>query len=157
MAGHFLFPNPPTQDRLTLWLSGMRDKQSTQGSTQVRTVQTGDVPAIPEQTQIHAFSVQRMHKGFSAGVRPVHLLAVRESNGGGEPFSRLTLAVYSHASGLTLVTHGTACVPPARITLVRPPLPKLRIKHKMHMSFWNNIKILFPGLSPLGLAPRLNT
>ena len=57
---------------------------------------------------------------------------------------------YSHASGLTLVTHGTACVPPARITLVCPPLPKPRIKHKMHMSFWNNIKILFPGLSPLG-------
>jgi hypothetical protein len=47
-----------------------------------------------------------------------------------EPFSRLTLAVYSHASGLTLVTHGTACVPPARITLVHPLLPKLRIKHK---------------------------
>jgi hypothetical protein len=74
-----------------------------------------------------------------------------------EPFSRLTLAVYSHVSGLTLVTHGTACVPPAHITLVRPPLPTLRIKHKMHMSFWNNIKILFPGLSPQGLAPRLNT
>jgi hypothetical protein len=67
MAGHFLFPNPPTQDRLTLWLLGMRDKQSTQGSMQVQTVQTGDVPAIPEQTQIHAFSVQRMHEGFSAG------------------------------------------------------------------------------------------
>jgi hypothetical protein len=31
MAGHFLFPNPPTQDRLTLWLSGMCDKQSTPG------------------------------------------------------------------------------------------------------------------------------
>jgi hypothetical protein len=74
-----------------------------------------------------------------------------------EPFSWLTLAVYSHALGLTLVTHGIACVPPACITLVRPPLPKPRIKHKMHMYFWNNIKILFPGLSPLGLAPRLNT
>jgi hypothetical protein len=74
-----------------------------------------------------------------------------------EPFSRLTLAVYFHASGLTLVTLGTACVPPAHITLVRPPLPKPRIKHKMHMYFWSNIKILFPGLSPLGLAPRLNT
>jgi hypothetical protein len=43
------FP-PPTQDRLPLWLSGMRDKQSRQGSTQVPTVQTRDVPAIPEQT-----------------------------------------------------------------------------------------------------------
>jgi hypothetical protein len=83
MAGHFLFPNLPTQDRLMLWLSRMRDKQSTQGSTQVRTIQKGDVPTIPEQTQIHAFSVQRMHEGFSAGVRPVHLLVVRGSNGGG--------------------------------------------------------------------------
>jgi hypothetical protein len=35
-----------------------------------------------------------------------------------------------HASGWTLVTHGTACIPPARITLVLPPLPTLRIKHK---------------------------
>jgi hypothetical protein len=78
--------HPPTQDRLMLRLSGMRDKQSTQGSTQVRTVQTGDVPTIPEQTQIHAFSVQRMYEGFSVGVRPVHLLAVRESNGGGGAF-----------------------------------------------------------------------
>jgi hypothetical protein len=86
MAGHFLFPNPPTQDRLTLWFSGMRDKQSTQGSMQVRTVQIGDVPAILEQTHIHAFSVHRMHEGFSTGVRPVHLLAVRGSNGGGGTF-----------------------------------------------------------------------
>jgi hypothetical protein len=78
--------HPPTHDRLTLWLSGMRDKQSTQGSMQVRTVQTGDVPTIPEQTQIHAFLVQRMYEGFSAGVIPVHLLAVRESNGGGGAF-----------------------------------------------------------------------
>jgi hypothetical protein len=83
MVGHLLFPNPPTQDRLMLYFLGMRDKQSTQGSTQVRTVQTGDVPAIPELTQIHAFLVQRMHEGFSAGVRPFHLLSVRESNGGG--------------------------------------------------------------------------
>jgi hypothetical protein len=49
--------HPPTQDRLTLWLSRMCEKQSMQGSMQVRIVQTGDVPAIPEQTQIHAFSV----------------------------------------------------------------------------------------------------
>jgi hypothetical protein len=123
MAGHFLFLNPPTQDRLTLWLSGTRDKQSTQGSTQVRTVQTGDVPAIPEQTQIHAFSVQRMHEGFSAGVRPVHLLAV-EGRMEEEPLSRLILAIYSHAPGLTLVTLGTACVPSACIRFARFPLAR---------------------------------
>jgi hypothetical protein len=106
-----------------------------------------------------------MHKGFSAGVRPPFLFwqsegriqKEEEEKEEEKPFSWLTLVLYSHASGLTLVTHGTACVPPARITLVHPPLPKLRIKHKIHMSFWNNIKILFPGLSPLGLAPRLNT
>jgi hypothetical protein len=121
MAGHFLFLNPPTQDRLTLWLSGTRDKQSTQGSTQVRTVQTGDVPAIPEQTQIHAFLVQRMHEGFSAGVRPVHLLAI-ESRMEEEPLSRLILAVYLHAPGLTLVTLGTACVPSACIRFAHFPL-----------------------------------
>jgi hypothetical protein len=43
MAGHFLFLNPATQDRLTLWLSGTRDKQSMQGSTQVWTIQTEDI------------------------------------------------------------------------------------------------------------------
>jgi hypothetical protein len=37
---------------------------------------------------------------------------------------------YSHASGLTLVTHGTACVPPARITLYVLPCQKLRINIK---------------------------
>jgi hypothetical protein len=31
---------------------------------------------------------------------------------------------YSHVPGLTLVTHGTACIPPTRITLVQPPLAK---------------------------------
>jgi hypothetical protein len=40
-------------------------------------------------------------------------------------------------------------------------LPReLRIKrhiHIIHVSFWNNNKILFPGLKPLGLALRLNT
>jgi hypothetical protein len=71
MAGPPRFPSAPNQDRLTLWLLGMRDRQSTQGSTQVRTVQTGDVPTILEQTQIHAFLVQRMYEGFSAGVRPL--------------------------------------------------------------------------------------
>jgi hypothetical protein len=35
---------------------------------QVPIVQTRDVLAIPKQTQIHAFLVQRMHEGFSAGV-----------------------------------------------------------------------------------------
>jgi hypothetical protein len=79
------FPILPPQDRLTLWLSGMRDRQSTQGSTQVRTVQTGDVPAIPEQTQTHAFSGSEDVRGFFCRSQTRSLLAVRESNGGGTP------------------------------------------------------------------------
>jgi hypothetical protein len=72
MAGHFLFLNLATQDRLTLWFSGMREKQSMEGSIELQTIQTEDVPVIPKRTQIHAFLVQKMNEGFSVEVRPVH-------------------------------------------------------------------------------------
>jgi hypothetical protein len=43
---------------------------------------------------------------------------------GEEPLSRLILAIYSHAPGLTLVTLGTACVPSACIRFARFPLAR---------------------------------
>jgi hypothetical protein len=108
------------------------------------------------------FSNHRDARRFSTGVGLVVLsrLRTRSDNRvewGRNPSHGSPWPFYSHVLGLTLFTHGTACIPPTRITLVRPPLPKLRINIKCTCSFWNNIKILFPGLSPLGLALRLNT
>jgi hypothetical protein len=108
MAGHFLFPNPSTQDRLMLWLSEMRDKQSAQGSTQVRTVQTRDVPAISEiNTGIFGFQgctrvfLQRSDRSCSDG----------QVEWRSESLHGLPRLFYLHALGWTLVTLETACVP----------------------------------------------
>jgi hypothetical protein len=63
------------------------------------------------------------------------------------PHHGSTQQFYLHVLGLTLVTHETACVPSACVPSIWKllVLPKeLRIKHIFHMSFWNNIKILFP-------------
>jgi hypothetical protein len=96
--------HPPTQDRLTLWLSGMRDNQSTQGSTQVRTVQTGDVPAIPEK-----------HRYMPFRFRGCTRVSLQES----DPFT-----FWQSVSRMEEEE------PFSRLTLVCPPLPTLRIKHK---------------------------
>jgi hypothetical protein len=109
------------------------------------------------------FRLSGMHEDFSAGVGLVVLsrapYAFRKSGRmEEEPFSRLTLAILFACARVDTChpwncMHSTSTHHPCTSS----PCQKLRIKHKMHMSFWNNIKILFPGLSPLGLAPRLNT
>jgi hypothetical protein len=88
MAGHFLFPNPPTQNRLTLWFSGMCDKQSTQGQHRFELFR--HVPAISEVNP--GFWLSGMHRVFFAEVRP---FTFRQSGRmeEEEPFSRLTLAI----------------------------------------------------------------
>jgi hypothetical protein len=75
-----------------------------------------------------------------------------------ESFSRLILAVLFACTRVD-TCHPWNCMRSTRMhhPCTSSPCQKLRIKHKCHMFFWNNSKILFLGLSPLGLAPRLNT
>jgi hypothetical protein len=68
-----------------------------------------------------------------------------------EPFSRLILAVLFACARVDTChpwncMHSTSTHHPCTSS----PCQELRIKHKMHLSFWNNIKILFPRLKPLG-------
>jgi hypothetical protein len=105
------FPIHPTQDRLTFWLSGMRDRQSMQGSTQVRTVQTGMYRLSRIKHRYTLFGSEDV-RGFFCRSQTPSLLAVRESHGGGTP-NTVHLGLLLHAPGLTLVTHATACIPSA--------------------------------------------
>jgi hypothetical protein len=164
----------------------MRDESSTQGSIQTPRFRTEKgCTSFPEQTQTlsqnqHRLLVQGMYtwvfsepdtdfsnhrdaRRFSAGVGLVvlsrALYAFRQSGRmEEEPFSRLTLAIL-FACVRVDTCHPWNCMRSTSThhPCTSSPCQKLRIKHKMHMSFWDNIKILFPGLSPLGLAPKLNT
>ena len=113
-----------------------------------------DVRAISEQIQAFLL-VHRMHEGISIGVRRFTLKKSRvewrrnPQHSSSQPF-------YLHVLGLTLVTHATTCIPSACIPSIQKlfVIPKeLRIKHIIHMSFWNNIKILFPRIKPPRLSP----
>jgi hypothetical protein len=120
------FPQGITQ---TLWCRmGRINRLFRKMNTVFSALRTEGVHGFAE-TNTGFFPISELHEGLLQRSH-VHAQDSSGSNGGEDPFSRLTLAIYSHASGSTLVTHGTACVPPARITLVRPPLPTLRIKHK---------------------------
>jgi hypothetical protein len=95
---------------------------------------------------------RRCTRVFLQGSDPF-LLAVRESKWRREPPTRL-IAAFIAWSGLTLVTHATACVP---ATCVPPPFGNhmsfqkgLRLKHIMHFSFGIILKYYSQGLSPLG-------
>jgi hypothetical protein len=75
------------------------------------------------------FSNHRDARRFSAGVGLVvlsrALYAFRKSGRmGKEPSHSSPWSFYSHASGLTLVTHETACVPPTCISLACSPLAR---------------------------------
>jgi hypothetical protein len=68
----------------------------------------------------HRHSSHRVSRRFSTGVGLVILLkalyAFRQSTGMGmEPSHGSPWPFYLHAPGLTFVTHGTACVPPAHV------------------------------------------
>jgi hypothetical protein len=112
---------------------GTCDKKSTQGMTQVPRLRTERVnPTFLEtNTGFSAFRTEDLHGFFRAKHRlfdsqrstrvlcklgAVLLLrasyTLRQSGGmGEEPFHNSSWPFYSHASGLTLVTHGTTCVP----------------------------------------------
>jgi hypothetical protein len=136
-------------------------------NTGFSTFRTEDIHSFSEPNI--GFSSHRKARGFSAKLRSIILLRapypLRKSGGmGKEPLSRLILAI------LFACTRVDTCHPwncmrsiqhaflPIWQSLILPQ--ELRIKchiHIIHVAFWNNNKILFPRLKPLGLALRLNT
>jgi hypothetical protein len=82
-------------------------------------VQYGGIHGF-SQSQTQTFRITGTHEG-SCRTRDSRTLRARTRSGSPiewekEPPHGPPWPFYSHAPGLTLVTHGTACVPPARIT-----------------------------------------
>jgi hypothetical protein len=83
MAGHFLFLNPTTRDRLTLGFSGTRDKQSMQGQHRFELFRQELYQGISE---VHTgFSAFRDEPGYSCRGRTGSTLRGSGPNGERSP------------------------------------------------------------------------
>jgi hypothetical protein len=114
-------------------------------------VQYGGIHGFSE-SQTQTFRITGMHEGSlqnsgqSYCSEYVHAQAVR-SNGRRNP-SRSTLAILFTCTRVD-TCHPGDCMHSTSMHHL-PLVRNLGQKYKRHMFFWNNNKILFPGLSPLG-------